>query len=757
MQTSRLALLPIVFATLLVPIAGAATFDYTTLWTHLADTELDHFLYDCGGVVDLVVKGNFAYAVDSWQGLQVIDCTDPTAIVYRGFLYISRPVGCDVRDHILYVVKSDGQIAVVDVDDHDQPVLINQVPVGGTPRDVRVLGPWLYVLTGDNTLRIFSLAVASTPTPVGTASLPAGRSDRLDLDGGRLFVAGTGGLAVYDVTIPEWPLLLGTHDFTGSVDGFDVRDGLALIGQDPQSRLIDVSDPAAMVELATLDSEGNGALLTSNSQAWLGWGFYWYSSGMNVFDVSTPTAPELFHQEIQGFRGWPEAMVEYQGHVHVGEFMCWCAGEWPAFHIFQVGEFPLPGPLATRTCDGAFGLLRFGQRIHVATRVGIETWDLSEPSAPELVHTLEGSSFFWDLAEDDGLIATCRLVPSSDCWLQLITRDAGGDLVSRGEVPVDYYPRGIAISGALALLAYYDGGGILAVDVSDPDAPTIAASLLAGQVVRDVALHGDLAVASTAAALLVLDIADLQQPLVLAQIPHGVYWKRECLAFIERDDRLLLTAARNQSFNYDGGFAEVYDLTDPGQPELLVQLGQLGMMDVGETVWRDDLLVVPGSTHLTFYRWTGVAAPVEFAGRVPVSDELSYLDFRSAAVIDQAVATIFWDGDLQTWPLPAGLLTEVTQQMPVPARLEVVAVPNPFNPACEIRFALPDGGRVTVEVYDLRGRRLRELLDETRPAGWHAARWDGRDQTGLPAASGVYVARIRTGGAVTATKFTLAR
>ncbi|MFC1573307.1 LVIVD repeat-containing protein, partial [Candidatus Eisenbacteria bacterium] len=311
MPTLRLAPLPVVIAVLLASSAGAVTFDYTTLWTHLADTELDHYIYDCGGVVDLAVKGNFAYAVDSWQGLQVIDWTDPTAIVYRGFLYINRPVGCDVRDHIVYVVTSDGQIAVADVDDHDQPVLVNQVPVGGTPRDVLVLGPWLYVLTGDDTLRIFSLTVASTPTPVGTVSLPAGRSDRMDLDGERLVVAGTGGLAVYNVTTPDWPWLLGTHDLSGAVSGLDVRDGLALVGQVSESRLIDVSDPTAMVELATLDSGGKGALLTSNGQAWLGWGFCWYYGGMNVFDVSTPTAPVLLHQEIQGFRGWPEAMVEY--------------------------------------------------------------------------------------------------------------------------------------------------------------------------------------------------------------------------------------------------------------------------------------------------------------------------------------------------------------------------------------------------------------------------------------------------------------
>ena len=661
MPTSRLPSLSVVLTISLATAAGAATFDYTTLWTHLADMELDRYNYDCGGVVDVAVKGHFAYAVDGWQGLQVVDCTDPTSIAYRGFVSVSRPVACDVRDHFVYIVQYNGQLAVVDVDDHDAPVLLNVVSAGGAPRDLRLLGPWLYVLTGDDTLRIFSIAAASTPVPTGTVSLPAGRSGRLDIDGTHLFVAGAGGLTVFDVATPDWPAVLGSLDFAGAVTGLDARDNLVLVGQSAQSRLVDVSDPAAMIELDPIPSEGNGVLLTSNGQAWLGWGICWDYCGMRVFDVSDPTQPELLREEVVGFRGWPEAMVEYQGKVFVGEFMCWCAGEWPAFHVFQLGTLPAPAPLATRTRNGIYGLLRAGQRVDIATSTGIETWDLADPTAPELVVVLDESSQFRYLTEDAGVIATNRRNFSSS-WLRVVTRDPDGGLVARGEVPVDDHPNDLAISGTLVLLAY-TGGGLVAVDVTDPDSPTVAGTLLAGETVSSVALHGDLAVASLASGLAVLDIADLQNPQVLAAIPHGSYWKRHHLAFIERDGHLLLSAARNQGYNYDGGFVDVFDLTDPVQPTLLVEQRQLAMMDVGAAVWRGDLLAVAGATHLTFYRWTGVDAPVTFAGRVPQRVDLLYPDvFSAAAVVDQAVAVVNSDGLLQTWPLPEGLLTAAPQQ-----------------------------------------------------------------------------------------------
>jgi len=64
--------------------------------------------------------------------------------------------------------------------------------------------------------------------------------------------------------------------------------------------------------------------------------------------------------------------------------------------------------------------------------------------------------------------------------------------------------------------------------------------------------------------------------------------------------------------------------------------------------------------------------------------------------------------------------------------------PNPFNPTTTFRFGLPASGPVRVALYDVRGRRLRVLLDGTLPAGWHELRVEAAD---LP--SGVYWARIQ--------------
>ena len=70
--------------------------------------------------------------------------------------------------------------------------------------------------------------------------------------------------------------------------------------------------------------------------------------------------------------------------------------------------------------------------------------------------------------------------------------------------------------------------------------------------------------------------------------------------------------------------------------------------------------------------------------------------------------------------------------------------PNPFNPRTTVVFELPQAERVLLEVYDLRGRRVRELLNEVRPAGRHEVIFDGVDAEGRNLASGTYFVRMTT-------------
>jgi len=71
--------------------------------------------------------------------------------------------------------------------------------------------------------------------------------------------------------------------------------------------------------------------------------------------------------------------------------------------------------------------------------------------------------------------------------------------------------------------------------------------------------------------------------------------------------------------------------------------------------------------------------------------------------------------------------------------------PNPFNPATTIEYTVPTRSYVTIEIFNLLGQKVRTLIDETKPAGSYEAIWNGTDDNGKPAASGVYLYRYRAG------------
>ena len=81
--------------------------------------------------------------------------------------------------------------------------------------------------------------------------------------------------------------------------------------------------------------------------------------------------------------------------------------------------------------------------------------------------------------------------------------------------------------------------------------------------------------------------------------------------------------------------------------------------------------------------------------------------------------------------------------------------PNPFNPKTTIAFSLDRSGPVKLQVFDVKGRLVRTLVDEMRSAGPYRVDWDGKDNSGRPAAAGLYMYRLASGDVVQQKKMTL--
>lgn len=98
---------------------------------------------------------------------------------------------------------------------------------------------------------------------------------------------------------------------------------------------------------------------------------------------------------------------------------------------------------------------------------------------------------------------------------------------------------------------------------------------------------------------------------------------------------------------------------------------------------------------------------------------------------------------------------EEPSAMQVGARLR--CAPNPFNPETTISFELLEAGAARLAVFDLAGRLVRTLVDESMAAGGHEVVWDGRDASGREVGSGTYQARLSFGGRVEVVRMVMVR
>jgi hypothetical protein len=81
--------------------------------------------------------------------------------------------------------------------------------------------------------------------------------------------------------------------------------------------------------------------------------------------------------------------------------------------------------------------------------------------------------------------------------------------------------------------------------------------------------------------------------------------------------------------------------------------------------------------------------------------------------------------------------------------------PNPFNPETTISYGVKEPGRVKLQIYNIKGQLVRNLVDEEHTAGHYKRLFDGKDNTGRSLASGVYLIRMTAPGYRKASKMML--
>ena len=133
---------------------------------------------------------------------------------------------------------------------------------------------------------------------------------------------------------------------------------------------------------------------------------------------------------------------------------------------------------------------------------------------------------------------------------------------------------------------------------------------------------------------------------------------------------------------------------------------------------------ISGTTNVSF-DWLGLSSVRETAG----PEHLAVATVASCSGFD-------WVGDVASTSVSLGPTDDGSAPRLAPS------FPNPFRAETTIAYSVAVGGPVTIELFDVAGRRVRTLVSASQPAGTHRVTWNGDADAGRPAAAGIYFVRL---------------
>lgn len=163
-----------------------------------------------------------------------------------------------------------------------------------------------------------------------------------------------------------------------------------------------------------------------------------------------------------------------------------------------------------------------------------------------------------------------------------------------------------------------------------------------------------------------------------------------------------------------------------------------GIVDWGLSV-HDDHAAIQGKADALMAAWeAGPGAGEEFLLHVDTPDTFVVAVWKRGGA---------GSAESGTWRLTTDTVASATSG-PVPALVSALHAPwpAPFSGRTRVSFELAAAGEATLEVYDVRGARVRKLVAGSLAAGRHEAEWLGEDDRGRRLPPGVYLLRLQSGG-----------
>lgn len=656
-----------------------------------------------GGFDDVAVSGDLACVTGLSPGIQFFNISDPATLQHVSDLEISNYANYATNDVVahgdyFYLARDFAGLAVIDASGIGYPDLGITVDVVPLVQQLALDGDLLYTVGDDGSaLCVFDLTDPLLPTLLATCPTNFGGND-LVKRGDHVYVASSfRGIQTIDVSDPAAPVLV------------DVVWGTP-------------AAPNIFLDYVSVEVMGSYLFAVDRET-------YFGPQTLDVFDLTDPAAPVF-----AGRRSLDLNLTD----LHAVGGMLLGPKDFNGFAVLDVAQPVSTVPLGRESLGGSGQAARVvGDRIFLAN--GEDGFQIrSLPFFNEISVTPMPDNVLGVTLEDD--LAYLAVNTAG-----LIIVDISNQLAPQqlDDINTPGHARDIGLytnaAGKLALVAdtEYD---LVAYDVTDPGyIRPKGVTYFPGQV-RDVEVKDGYVLAADDSGLLqVVDVSvfpDPVQPVTSLEVAG---------------QPVSLLLAGDLLFVGGGGYLNAVDVGNPAAPVLLGSVETRGSV-IG-------LVVQDGVAYCATEGWgmdvVAVADPAQLR-RLASFDALA--NPTSVSTDGQQIFLATADGYVLKLPLEC-LATPAPDELPGAGTAHLgQAYPNPFNPQTTLSYSLPEASRVDLAVYDLAGRLVRRLVaGQPRESGLHLVNWNGQDEAGQAAASGVYLYRLIAGEIQETRRMTLVR
>ncbi len=674
------------------------------------------------GSYGVACQGEYAY-VAADAVFEVVDVSNQQAPGIVGVL----PIGSSGGDIVLsgtyaYLANWDNGLSVIDVANPQNPVLRRRVTSIGSATGLAARGDYLFLTTvnrsvpANSQLEIFSIAANPvSPQLVGRVPLPNYGWD-VAIAGDYAYIADDEvGIVTIDISDPTNPVYLGVMDTPGVAHGVSVAGDVLFDADFYSLQIATISDPALPQPIGALSMPDLAfSAVAYGSYVCVGD----YGAGLRVVDVTNPSIPRnvgavdteglSYCVAIDGTLAYiadgntlqivslsstptdvPMETVATPGAGNGiaarGDY-AYVADYGAGLQIVKVANIPSPAIVGSVDTPGsAVGVALAGDKAIVADAADIVAVDVSQPTSPRILGITSTPAFAHHVAVSD-IEDPVRHAYVADGTAGLLVADISGDRpVIVGSVDTssgDGQALTVTVSGGYAFVAD-TGYGLVIADVSDPSHPTIVSSVATGNGTTGVAVDETRVYVVNSLGLYVFDVTDIRHPSLISFLPtRYVIWP---------------TVTVDQGTAYLGGPEHEFAIADVSIPSAPKMIG--GIRSSGYPV------------------------------RAAVLN-------CSVYIADQILGLLIVPAQMTPSDAPApGSLAEIRG----PA---LTAFPNPLQTGSRLSFDLSSTRTGELQILDVGGRRVRELLRGEISAGHHVVPWDGRDDDGRRVASGTYFLRL---------------